>query len=610
MKSSILVFLALTTFAHPTLAEGPLGGFLFSSFRGEGDGLHLAYSHDGMDWTDLSPVFLTPEVGSGLMRDPHVLRGPDGLYHMVWTTGWHDKGIGYANSKDLSEWSAQKFLPVSESIEGVETTWAPELYWLEREQTYLIVWSSARLMEGSDEPRHRAHYVLTRDFDTFTEPAILFDPGFDNIDSTMIEKDGRFVLFLKQTDDQQGGVWGGFFAATSDHPLGPWTLLEEPVVRSERAGGPAAVVVGDEVIVYFDYYTEERYGARASRDLKQWRNVTDFVAIPRGHRHGSIVAATPELLTSVRASEAALIASVPRPALDEFAADPAIRAFGDTYYIYPTTDRPNWNTYEFAVWSSKNLVEWKKEGVFLDLRKDIEWADVKAWAPDCIERNGKYYFYFCGDGKIGVAVGDSPVGPFVDALGAPLLVRGGKVRTNTIDPHAFIDDDGQAYLYFGNGQNCHVYKLREDMITLEGDPVEIPLRDFREGIVVFRRNERYYFMWSIDDARSPDYRVGWGWSDSPIGPVQSPDEGFIVLQRNGNAVATAHHGLVNVPGTDRWFVAYHRHAVPGGSGYRRQVCLVEMTFDAEGRIQAMNPLEQPFEPGDPGVLIETSVRRE
>src|ERR1700759_4647824 len=86
-------------------------------------------------------------------------------------------------------------------------------------------------------------------------------------------------------------------------------------------------------------------------------------------------------------------ARVPKPILDGFTADPAIRVFGDTYYVYPTSDKPNWMTTDFSVWSSKNLVDWKKEGMILDVTKDLKWANIKAWAPDCVERNGKFYFY-------------------------------------------------------------------------------------------------------------------------------------------------------------------------------------------------------------------------
>jgi len=591
-------------FAAAVIA-GPLaaadGGYLFTSFRGSGDGLHLAYSHDARDWTELGRVFLKPEVGSKLMRDPHILHGPDGRYHMVWTSGWNDKGIGYASSKDLVEWSEQRFLPLTEKIEGVETTWAPELYWLEDQQSYLIVWSSAVPMVGKQGAQHRAWHVLTKDFETFTEPKIFFDPGFNNIDTTMVTLGGKSVIFLKETDDQPREIWGAIRTAVADHPLGPYRLIDEPVVEKERAEGPAAVVIDDTVTVYFDYYVNHRYGARETGDLREWKDVTGSTSVVGGQRHGSILEVPGEVLARLREEEAEVIASVPAPILDEFTADPAIRAFGDTYYIYPTSDRPNWNTNEFAVWSSKNLVDWKKEGVFMDLHKEVDWADNKAWAPDCIEKDGKYYFYFCGEGSIGVAVADSPTGPFEEVLGRP-LVDNAKIRTYSIDPHAFIDDDGQAWLYFGNGTPT-AWKLNDDMVSFDGEPVEFPLREFREGIVVFKRGGRYYFMWSIDDARSPDYRVGWGWSDSPTGPVTSPEKDFIVLRQNGNARGTAHHSVVKVPGTDRWYVAYHRHAVPGGGGYKRQVCLARMEFNDDGTIRPMDPLEAPFKPGDEGEPI-------
>jgi beta-xylosidase len=299
--------------------------------------------------------------------------------------------------------------------------------------------------------------------------------------------------------------------------------------------------------------------------------------------------------------EAEVPAGVPAPILGGHTADPAIRVFGDRYYIYPTSDRPNWNTTEFAVWSSPDLVAWKKEAVLLDLTKDIVWADNKAWAPDCIERDGKWFFYFTANENIGVAVGPGPAGPFRDPLGKP-LVENAKVATYSIDPHAFIDDDGQAYLYYGNGR-ATVQKLNPDMISFAGGPVEIRLREFREGIVVFKRGGKYYFMWSIDDARSPDYRVGWGIADNPLGPVTSPERDFIVLRRNGKAVGTAHHSVVKVPGSDRWYAAYHRHAVPGGSGYKRQVCLARMEFNPDGSIRPMDPLAAPFKPGDIGEPI-------
>ena len=191
-------------------------------------------------------------------------------------------------------------------------------------------------------------------------------------------------------------------------------------LRKQRAEGPSPVTIGDKTLLYFDFYADHRYGAVETTDFKEWKDVTPRTAVVNGQRHGSILSVPADILEGLRTEEKPLIDSAPKPILGGFTADPTIRAFGDTYYIYPTTDKPNWNTTEFAVWSSKNLVEWKKEGVILDVTKDLKWADNKAWAPDCIERDGKYYFYFCANHNIGVAVADSPTGPFKDALGKPL----------------------------------------------------------------------------------------------------------------------------------------------------------------------------------------------
>lgn len=612
LKRAIRLTLAALSFAVTLTASTAPGitnnAYLFTSFRGNGDGLHLAYSFDARKWKDLNHVFLQPTVGAKLMRDPHILPGPDGLYHMVWTSGWNDKGIGYASSKDLRAWSEQRFLPLMEKVAGAETCWAPELYYDETEKQYVIIWSSAAPLPGFEKPQHRAYYSVTKDFEKFTAPKIFFDPGFNNIDTTLVRVGSKYHIVLKETDDQPAGKWGPVHAAEADALLGPYQLLPTPIITNERVEGPALVTIGDKTLLYVDYYVNHRYGVRETTDWKTWTDATKSASVVSGQRHGSILAVPANILAGVRQEEQEAIARAPTPILAGFTADPAIRAFGDTYYIYPTTDRPEWNTTEFAVWSSKNLVTWKKEGVFMDLTKDLAWATNKAWAPDCIERDGKYFFYFCAHHNIGVATGPTPVGPFKDALGRP-LIEDAKIKTFSIDPHAFIDDDGQAYLYFGNGTPT-VYKLNRDMISFDGPPVEFRLKEFREGIVVFKRHGKYYFMWSIDDARSPNYRVGWGIADSPVGPVKSPEKDFIVLQKNGPAIATAHHGVVNVPGTDRWYVAYHRHAIPDGSGYQREICLARMEFNPDGSIKPMDPMIAPFQPGDIGEPISNGKGRQ
>lgn len=301
----------------------------------------------------------------------------------------------------------------------------------------------------------------------------------------------------------------------------------------------------------------------------------------------------------------------PKPILDGYRADPDIRVFGDTYYIYPTSDKPNWQTTDFSVWSSKNLIDWKNEGMILDVAHNLSWAKIKAWAPTAAMRNGKYYFYFVAGDRIGVATASSPTGPFVDALGHPLIEKNTPPATYPIDPDVFIDDNGQAYLYYGNN-HLIVAKLKPDMISLEGPGIDITPKDaanpFREGIFVLKRKGLYYFMWSVDDARSENYRVAYGTSKSPLGPIEIPPNN-VILQKHGLAKGTGHHAVVNVPGTDRWYIVYHRHAIPNGNGYTREVCLNRMEFNPDGTIRPVDPLETAFPPGSPGEPLLNGVGR-
>jgi beta-xylosidase len=597
----------------------PMNALVFTSFRGDGDGLHLAVSKDeGLTWIDQNRVFLKPAVGSKLMRDPHISRGPDGIFRMVWTTGWKDKGIGYSSSTDLVNWSAQRYLPLLEDVPGANNAWAPEILRDDASGDYLIIWSSDiagrfPATRSKERMNHRAYYVTTRDFTTFSKPQVLFDPGFPNIDTTVVKSGDRYIAVFKESDRQATSQWGAIRWAVADKATGPYRLMPDAILSGQPAEGPALAVVGDKVRLYVDFYRDGRYGAFETSDWTRWTDISAKVRVVPGQRHGTVLSAPPHIAANLPTIPArkqpAEPVGAPPAILGGFTADPSIRVFGDTYYLYPTSDKPFWRTTDFSVWSSKNLVDWKKERMILDVAHDLKWAKIQAWAPDVIERDGTYYMYFCAEGQIGVATARSPLGPFVDALGKPLVGKGMGVESNTIDPYPFIDDDGQAYLYFGNGRLLNVVRLKPDMVTLDGPVQGIEARDHREGPVVFKRDGRYYFMWSIDDARSPDYRVGWGTATSPTGPITSPTRDFIVLQRNGAAVGTAHHSVVNVPGTDRWYAAYHRHALPEGGGYQRQTMLARMTFAPDGSIRPMDPMVAPFAPGDAGEPVRRTESR-
>ncbi|MFI2433721.1 family 43 glycosylhydrolase [Streptomyces sp. NPDC018693] len=289
------------------------------------------------------------------------------------------------------------------------------------------------------------------------------------------------------------------------------------------------------------------------------------------------------------------------PVLPGLNADPDVHHLNGEYWIYPTTDGfQGWSGTRFKAYSSKDLVHWKDHGVILDLGPDVSWADTYAWAPAIAERDGKYYFYFCAEQQIGVAVADSPAGPFKDALGRPLVAKGGSLSGQMIDPAVFTDDDGQAYLYWGNGRG-YVVPLNDDMVSYDASRIEeITPDDFREGSFVIKRNGTYYFMWSEDDTRSENYHVAYATGPSPLGPWTK--RGTILSKRPEYGIlATGHHSVVNAPGTDDWYVVYHRFALngpgrPGGDGMHRETTIDRMTFAADGTIEPVVPTLESIRP--------------
>lgn len=280
------------------------------------------------------------------------------------------------------------------------------------------------------------------------------------------------------------------------------------------------------------------------------------------------------------------------PVLNGYYADPNIICLGDTFYIYPTTDGGvGWNSSKFNVFSSKDLVNWNDEGKILDLA-DVPWTGgERAWAPAVIEKNGKYYFYYSGNGNIGVAWSDSPTGPFIDK-GEPLVVKG-TYTGQMIDPAVFTDDDGQSYLYWGNGR-LYVSKLSDDMMGLEGEVKMIRPSVYTEGAFVFKRDGKYYFMWSCNDTGDPKYEVRYGVSNSPMGPISGTTKILTMDHTNDPRIrGTGHHSVVNIPGTDEWYICYHRFNIPGygnvseqnaEAGNHREVCIDKMNFDENGNI--------------------------
>ena len=283
--------------------------YMFSYFMGNGeDGLHLAYSYDGLKWEALNDnkSFLTPKVGEDkLMRDPCIIKGPDGKFHMVWTVSWKEKGIGYASSEDLIHWSEQKSVPVMVHEPTARNCWAPEIFYDDDTKQYLIFWSTTipgRFPEtentGDEKYNHRMYYTTTRDFETFSPTKLFYDQGFNVIDGTLIKEGGQYVLFLK--DETRTPPQKNIRIAISDKLTSDYSKPSQPITGDYWAEGPTPIKVGDYWIVYFDKYRDGKYGAVRSKDLKNWEDISDKISFPEGTRHGTAFKVSMNILAKLK----------------------------------------------------------------------------------------------------------------------------------------------------------------------------------------------------------------------------------------------------------------------------------------------------------------------
>ncbi|MRW91431.1 family 43 glycosylhydrolase [Duganella sp. FT80W] len=289
--------------------------YLFTYFIGNGeDGLHLAASQDGYHWDKLGQgrSFLKPEVGNAkLMRDPCIVRGPDGTYHMVWTSGWQENNIGYASSKDLVHWSKQQQIPVMASEPGTLNAWAPEIIYDDKRGEYLIFWASTvpgKFAEtaGSSEEKynHRMYYTTTKDFVSYAPTKLFYDPGFSVIDATFLRANGKHYLLVK--DETRNPPRKYLQIAEAPDLQGPFGKLSAPISPpGVWVEGPTTIQIGEDTIIYYDAYKDKHYGALRSRDLQHWEDVSQQMhfpdeGTPQRIRHGTVIAVPEAVIDSIR----------------------------------------------------------------------------------------------------------------------------------------------------------------------------------------------------------------------------------------------------------------------------------------------------------------------
>lgn len=276
--------------------------YMFSYFKHNGeDGLHLAYSKDGYRFTALNndSSFLAPRAGKDkLMRDPCIIRGADGLFHMVWTVSWGDKGIGYASSPDLLHWSEQRYLPVMQHEPGALNCWAPEITYDAKHKQYMIYWAStvpgrfaATDSSGDENYNHRIYYATTKDFIEFSPSKILYNNGFNVIDATIQQSGKKYIMFLKD-ETKRPTPQKNIRIALNNKINSGYSAPSKSITGNYWAEGPTAVKIKGQWIVYFDKYTHHRYGAVISSDLEHWTDISDKISFPEGARHGTVFVIT------------------------------------------------------------------------------------------------------------------------------------------------------------------------------------------------------------------------------------------------------------------------------------------------------------------------------
>lgn len=275
------------------LASCKSKAYLFTSFmEPANEGLRMLYSKDGYNWLRVDSVLLKPLAGKDkIMRDPSMIQSPDGTFHLVWTTEWKGgNGFGYAGSKDLINWSEQQYIPVMKHEPAVVNVWAPELFYDDEQEQYIIIWASCipgRFEKGIEDENnnHRMYYVTTKDFKTFSETKLFLDPGFSVIDAVILKRAAKdYVLVLKDNTRPERNIKVAF----ADSPLGPWKNISKSFT-SQFTEGPSVVKVKNEWLIYFDSYQKKIYEAVATRDFKTFENVDSKIKVPEAHKHGTII---------------------------------------------------------------------------------------------------------------------------------------------------------------------------------------------------------------------------------------------------------------------------------------------------------------------------------
>ena len=293
------------------------------------------------------------------------------------------------------------------------------------------------------------------------------------------------------------------------------------------------------------------------------------------------------------------------PIVKGWYADPEAMVFGDQYWIFPTFSARYEDQVFLDAFSSKDLIQWEKHPRVLDTSV-IKWAKQAIWAPSIIEKNNLYYLFFSANdlqkpggpywneknninhyGGIGIAVADTPSGPYKDYLGKPLIDQFYN-EAQPIDQFVFKDIDDTYYMFYGGWRHCNLAQLNDDFtgfIPWDNDQLfkEITPDGYVEGPFVFRRKNSYYFMWSEGNWGNDTYKVAYAMADKVSGPYNRV--GTILETDKNIATGAGHNSVINTPNTDQWYIVYHRRPIPNEGRDHRVICIDKLEFNKDGTIK-------------------------
>ena len=618
MKCILTLAVVLLTLFAPSLKAAQkeeMTAYLFVYFINnspEGEQLRYAVSMDGYNWIPLNDgrkVVNVDDVARWkCIRDPHILRCEDGkTFYMVMTDmksseGWSSNdGIVMMKSTDLVNWkkTAVDFptaWPDTYDRDKLTRVWAPQTIYDREAKKYMVYYS----LEFEGQYLTIFYSYADKSFTKLTKPQLLADFGDVVLDADIIPTDTAYHMFLSGIDK-----------AIAPTLKGPWKKenRQRHVQPHEYvAEGPAAFKLNnsDEWCLMYDCFRNGMYQFARTTDLEHYSLVAQTET--KGNftpRHGTVIGITQkelERLLKAFPSEGVDLEYVKKCKMPdgcrtfivndnpifkhEYTCDPAPVVWGDTLWLYTGHDAKanstGYNIPEWSLFSTTDLRHWTQYPSIMNVRS-VTWdRSHQAYAAHTIRRDGKYYFYFSTNGSgIGVATSDKPYGPFKDALGKPLLTNAdcpwATHSWRCIDPAAFIDDDGQAWLFWGNGVPYYA-KLKDNMVELDGPVMRLDLKmdghKFTEAPWMYKYNGKYYFVYAVDFPEKLAYAV----SDRIDGPFQYKG---ILAEVAGNS-NTTHPGIVQFKG--KWYLFTHDGSLEGGGSHSRSVVVYELHHNPDGTI--------------------------